>query len=167
MKNSRRSVVTLAMLAAMLSVQSVSGQPAQTQPSSAESSKNSDIHVKHGGEPQRDGPRTLNACSAAADELKASRRLIELLESETALLKDRLATEKQTTSLLLELTATQKAESEALRNAINAKNETIAAKDKVIETQSKLVDALNKKKTSPWKRIGDVLIGVAAGMVFR
>ena len=99
--------------------------------------------------------------------MTASRRLIELLESETALLKDRLATEKQTTSLLLELTATQKAESEALRNAINAKNETIAAKDKVIETQSKLVDALNKKKTSPWKRIGDVLIGVAAGMVFR
>ena len=120
-----------------------------------------------GGKPLRDESRTLNACSAAVDELKASRRLIELLETETALLKERLSTEKHTTSLLLELTATQKAESEALRNALNAKNETIAAKDKVIETQSKLVDALNKKKTSPWKRIGDVLIGVAAGIVLR
>ena len=120
-----------------------------------------------GGKPLRDESRTLNACSAAVNELKASRRLIELFETETALLKERLSTEKHTTSLLLELTATQKAESEALRNALNAKNETIAAKDKVIETQSKLVDALNKKKTSPWKRVGDVLIGVAAGMVFR
>lgn len=120
-----------------------------------------------GSKPPRDESRTLNACSAAVDELKASRKLIELLETETALLKERLSTEKHTTSLLLELTATQKAESEALRNALNAKNETVAAKDKVIETQSKLVDALNKKKTSPWKRIGDVLIGVAAGMVFR
>lgn len=120
-----------------------------------------------GSKPPRDESRTLNACSAAVDELKASRKLIELLETETALLKERLSTEKHTTSLLLELTATQKAESEALRNALNAKNETVAAKDKVIETQSKLVDALNKKKTSPWKRIGDVLIGVAAGMVLR
>ena len=120
-----------------------------------------------GGKPLRDESRTLNACSAAVNELKASRRLIELLETETALLKERLSTEKHTTSLLLELTATQKAESEALRNALIAKNETIAAKDKVIETQSKLVDALNKKKTSPWRRIGDVLIGVAAGMVLR
>lgn len=167
MKNLRRSAVILAMLAAMLSVQSVSGQSAQAQPNSAESSKNSDIHAELGGRPQRHESRTLNACAAAADELNASRRLIELLESETALLKERLSTEKQTTSLLLELTATQKAESEALRNALNAKNEALAAKDKVIETQSKLVDALNKKKTSPWRRIGDVLIGVAAGMVFR
>jgi len=123
--------------------------------------------VELGGKPLRDESRTLNACSAAVNELKASRRLIELFETETALLKERLSTEKHTTSLLLELTATQKAESEALRNALNAKNETVAAKDKVIETQSKLVDALNKKKTSPWRRIGDVLIGVAAGMVLR
>ena len=37
----------------------------------------------------------------------------------------------------------------------------------VIEGQEKLIGALEKRKTSPWKRLGDVLIGVAAGVVLR
>ena len=54
-----------------------------------------------------------------------------------------------------------------MRNVVTAKNETLAAKDVVIASQEKLIDALKAKKSSPWKRLGDVLIGVAAGMVLR
>lgn len=111
--------------------------------------------------------RAISACNAAVEELKASRRLIELLDRENALLRERLETEARTTAMLTELNETRKSESEALRNTVAAKNETIAAKDAVIANQEKLIDALKAKKSSPWKRLGDVLIGVAAGMVLR
>lgn len=109
----------------------------------------------------------ISACNAAVEELKASRRLIELLDRENALLKDRLGTEKRTTATLTELNETRKAESDALRNVVAAKNETLVAKDAVIAGQDKLIETLKAKKSSPWKRLGDVLIGVAAGMVLR
>lgn len=109
----------------------------------------------------------IAACLAAAGELKASRQLIDLLERENALLRERLETEKRTTSLLTELNETRKAESDALRNALTSKTETLAAKDAVIASQERSIDALKKKKSSPWKRIGDVLIGVAAGVILR
>jgi hypothetical protein len=113
------------------------------------------------------GVTLTRACNAAADELKASRRLIEVLESENALLKERLETEKKTSALLAELNETRKSEGDALRNAIAAKNETLLAKDAVIASQDKLIETLKTKKSSPWKRFGDILIGVAAGMVLR
>ena len=65
------------------------------------------------------------------------------------------------------MSESRRAENEALRNAIAAKNETIVAKDAVIASQEKLIEALQKRKSSPWKRLGDVLIGVAAGAIFR
>ena len=54
-----------------------------------------------------------------------------------------------------------------MRNAIAAKNEVIIAKDAMIAGPERLIDALKKRKSSPWKRLGDVLIGVAAGAIFR
>ncbi len=90
-----------------------------------------------------------------------------MLESENALLKERLETEKKTSALLAELNETRKSEGDALRNAIAAKNETLLAKDAVIASQDKLIETLKTKKSSPWKRFGDILIGVAAGMVLR
>jgi hypothetical protein len=93
--------------------------------------------------------------------------LIDLLERENRLLKDRLETETRTTAILTELNASRKAESEALRTALAAKSETLAAKDEVIASQQKLIDSLKAKKSPPWKRLGDVLIGIAAGMVLR
>ena len=89
------------------------------------------------------------------------------MERENELLKERLDTEKKATSLLTELSESRRAENEALRNAIAAKNETLVAKDAVIASQEKLIEALQKRKSSPWKRLGDVLIGVAAGAIFR
>jgi len=93
--------------------------------------------------------------------------LIGLLEQENELVKERLETEKRASSLLAELNESRRAENEALRNAIAAKNETILAKEAVIAGQEKLIEALKNRKPSPWKRMGDVLIGVAAGMVLK
>jgi hypothetical protein len=101
------------------------------------------------------------------EELGAARRLIGLLDRENELLKDRLETEKRASSLLAELNESRRAENEALRNAMAAKNETILAKEAVIAGQEKLIEALKNRKPSPWKRMGDVLIGVAAGMVLK
>ena len=101
------------------------------------------------------------------EELSATRRLVDVLERENELLKERLDTEKRATSLLSELSESRRAENDALRNAVAAKNETIFAKEVVIASQEKLIAALQKRKSSPWKRIGDVLIGVAAGTMLR
>ena len=109
----------------------------------------------------------IGVCNAAVEELSAGRRLIDALDQENALLKERLGTERRTTSMLSELSESRRAENDALRNALTAKNETTAAKDAVIASQEKLITALQKRRSSPWKRIGDVLIGIAAGVVLR
>jgi len=114
-----------------------------------------------------EGVTLTEACNAAVEELGAARRLIGLLEQENELVKERLETEKRASSLLAELNESRRAENEALRNAIAAKNETILAKEAVIAGQEKLIEALKNRKPSPWKRMGDVLIGVAAGMVLK
>ncbi|MEO7673873.1 MAG: hypothetical protein ABIU09_07330 [Pyrinomonadaceae bacterium] len=110
---------------------------------------------------------TVNACAAAADELARTRQLVTALEEENRSLGESLETANRTTSLLRELNETRKSEAEALRAAVSAKNETIAAKDAVIERHDELVRELKNKKTSPWKRLGDVLIGVAVFAVLK
>lgn len=107
------------------------------------------------------------ACMATAVELEKTRVLVTALDDEKVGLKERLETEKRTTVLLTELNNTRKSEAEALKAAITAKNETIAAKDAVIERQDKLVEALKAKKPSPWRRLGDILIGAAAAMILK
>jgi hypothetical protein len=69
--------------------------------------------------------------------------------------------------LLIELNETRRSETEALRTALAAKNEALTAKDSVIASQEKLIETLKRKKSSPWKRIGDVLIGVGLGIFLR
>lgn len=69
--------------------------------------------------------------------------------------------------LLTELNETRKSETEALRTALAAKNEALTAKDAVITSQDKLIEILKRKKSSPWKRIGDVLIGAAIFAILR
>ena len=113
------------------------------------------------------GSDLIAACAAAIDELKASRTLLDALDAENASLKSRLETEKRTTAILTELNETRKSETDALRKAIEAKTETIAARDTVIATQDKLIDALKTKKPSPWRRLGDILIGAAVIAVLK
>jgi len=94
-------------------------------------------------------------------------RLIDALERENAALKTRLDTERSANAILLELNETRKSESDALRQTIAAKNETIAAKESVITAQDKLIGTLKTKRTSIWKRIGDIAIGAAIGAILR
>lgn len=109
----------------------------------------------------------IGACAAGADELAKSRVLIADLESENTTLKERIETEKRTAAILTELVETRKAESDALRATVAAKNETIAAKDAVIASQDKLIDELKSRKSSPWRRLGDVLIGAAVFAILK
>lgn len=90
-----------------------------------------------------------------------------MLDSESKMLRDRLETERQRAALLEELNLTRKAEGDALRTVVLAKNETLAAKDEVIANQQKLIDSLKAKKRSFWSRFGDVAIGIAAGALLR
>ncbi len=119
----------------------------------------------------RDQPARLSdpirACMATAVELEKTRELVSALESENQALNERLETEKQTSAILRELNETRKSEADSLRAVVAAKNETIAAQEKVIASQDKLVAALKSKKRSPLGRVGDILIGAAAGMIFR
>jgi len=119
------------------------------------------------GSKTSDIQRLINSCAAAAEDLARTRILADALERENALLKERLETEKRTSAVLLELNETRKAEAASLRETVAAKNETIIAKDGVIAAQDKLIETLKKKKTSPLKRLGDVLIGVALAAVLR
>lgn len=109
----------------------------------------------------------INACAAAADDLKKSQILINVLESQNKLLSERLETEKRATAVLTELNDTRRAETTALRGVIEAKNQTIAAKDAVIAKQDQLVGELKKKKPSLLKRIGTIALGVAIGVALR
>ena len=105
----------------------------------------------------------LSACNAAADELRASRILIDELGTENAALRARLETEKRANELLTDLNETRRAESEALKSTVAAKSETIAAKDAAISAQDKLIESLKTKKRSTWARIADILLG--AGVI--
>ncbi len=113
------------------------------------------------------GSDLIAACNAAVDELKASRVLIEALENENRAVKERFETEKRSTAILAELNDTRKRESDALRITVTAKNETITAKDAVIASQDKLINVLKAKKPSPWRRLGDVLIGAAVFAILK
>lgn len=112
-------------------------------------------------------PQLIQACAAAVDELEKTRALVDALERENKAITERLETEKRTTALMQELIDTRRQESDSLRAAVDAKNETIAAKDAVIDSQGKLIATLKKNKSSPWRRIGDILIGAAVFAVLK
>jgi len=113
------------------------------------------------------GADLIAACAAVVDELRLSRNLIATLTSENLALKSRLETEKRVTNIQTELLGTRQSENEALRTSLAAKNDTIAAKDLVIASQDRLAETQKKQPQSPLKRIGDILIGVAAGVILK
>jgi len=109
----------------------------------------------------------IDACAATVNDLEKSRAYIAALETENKLIRERLDTEKRTAATLSELNETRRAETSALRGVVEAKNEALAAKNEVIANQEKLIAELKKKKTSIWRRIGDVALGVAIIAVLR
>jgi len=160
MKNYKHLTLIPIVLAAMSIVPVAYAQSKQPPPNSAGNSPNSATDA--------DGhARVVQACSAAVGELKASRILIEALDVENASLRSRLETEKRLTATLGELNETRKSETESLRIAITAKNETLAARDAVIERQDKLIGTLKAKRPSIWRRVGDILIGAGAAVILK
>lgn len=160
MKNLRALKAMSLLLAVMLSGHALYGQSTPPSTSSAPGST-------HSGTRAERSDALTQACSGAVRELEAARRLTDLLERENALLKDRLETERRTSALLAELNAARRAEAEALRSALAASSKTLDAKDEAIAAQRKLIDSLRSKRSSPWKRLGDFLMGVAAGALVR
>lgn len=151
------------MLVVMLSVLAASAQQPEPPKTSAESSQRSGTPASRRLAEGSGQEKLTSACNAAVDELKASRILIDGLETENAALRSRLETEKRASALLAELNETRRAEGEALKAIVAAKNETIAAKDAAIAAQDKLIGSLKTKKRSVWSRIADIAIG--AGMI--
>jgi uncharacterized protein YicC (UPF0701 family) len=177
--NNYKRLKLIPILLASLSIAHVAfGQSPPLQTSSAESSKNSDTAADRSSEAQaHKGERDLTAkartadligaCAATADELAKTRTLVDALEHENQAVKERLDTEKRLTETMQDLIETRRQESDALRTALSAKNEAIAAKDAVIDSQARSIETLKKKRASPWRRLGDVLIGAAVFAIFK
>lgn len=162
MKNSKLSKIVLTVLVSTSAVLVLSNESKAQPQSSAPSSPNSAIRVN-----EQSGSHFVNACAAAAEELAVSRKLIDALERQNRAFSERLETARQTEMLLKELSETRRAENEALRATVSAKNETLAAKNAALAKQDELIAELRRRKSSPWKRIGDILIGVAVSSLLR
>lgn len=158
------------MLVSVSTVLALSAALKAQPPNSAPNSPNSAIPVRTGNRSDRistSASQIVNACAAAAEELAVSRKLIDALERENRAFSERLETARQTEMLLKELSETRRAENEALRATVLAKNETLAAKDAALAKQDELIAELRRRKSSPWKRIGDILIGVAVSSLLK
>jgi hypothetical protein len=173
MKNWKNLKTILPLAAMMLLGQGAFGQSQALPTNSAPSLPKPDTsvsspHPSKGSAPDRavaygraDETNLVDACMAAIEDLKATRGLVEALETENTALKKHFEAIKQSADLLNELNMTRKSETESLHATVAAKNEVIAAKDAVIVSQDKLIETLKKKKSSPWTRLGDLLIGAA------
>ena len=93
--------------------------------------------------------------------------MIDALETENTALRSRLETERTASKLLTELNETRRAESEALKATVTAKNETIAAKDAAIAAQDNVIGSLKTKKRSVRSRIADIAIGAGIGILLK
>lgn len=150
-----------AMLAAVLMLSGVKAQSPQIPPTSVKSSLPSAIRAKG------DEHALAAACSQAADELSAVRAFAASLESQARELRTALAAERELNALLTELAATQKAQTKALTATIDAKNEALDAKGRTIAAQEELIGNLKQKRSSIWRRVGDVLLGAGAAIILK
>lgn len=108
-----------------------------------------------------------SACLAAAADLEATRRLADALTAENAALMERLETEKRASAVFAELDTARRSEAGALRQAIAAGERVIAAKNGEIAARDKLIDELRRRRSSPWRRLGDILIGAAVTAILK
>ncbi len=166
MKKLKNCPKILRLLATAFAVLALFAQSKAQVPNSVPSSPNSGTRAA--SEKKEFSQRDLiDACAAAAEELAKTRQLASAFEEENRTLVERLEIAKRSSAIQKELNETRKSETEALKAAVAAKNETIATKDAVIGKQEDLVRELKNKKTSPWKRLGDVLLGVAVFAVLK
>lgn len=107
------------------------------------------------------------ACLSAAADLEATRRLTDALTAENAALTERLDAEKLASAELTRLAAVRGSEADAVRLSYTAATRVIAAKDAEIAARDRLIESLRKKRASPWRRLGDILIGAAAVAILK
>jgi hypothetical protein len=107
------------------------------------------------------------ACLSAAADLDSTRRLADALTAENAALTERLEAEKLASAELARLAAVRGSEAEAVRLSNAAAARVIAAKDAEIAARDRLIESLRKKRASPWRRLGDILIGAAAVAILK
>src|SRR5512144_1871903 len=111
MKKFRRWISILPTCVLMLSVHAAFGQ---SQPPPMTSAASSPSSVTHATEAEK----IVSACAAAAEDLAKQRLLADALDHENTLLRQRLETERATTTLLAELNKTRAGEAAALRSAL-------------------------------------------------
>jgi len=80
---------------------------------------------------------------------------------------ERLETEKRASAVFAQLDAARRSEAGALRQAIAAGERVIAAKNGEIAARDKLIDELRRRRSSPWRRLGDILIGAAVTAILK
>lgn len=148
------------VLATMFGGHAVFGQSPSQPPNSATNSPKPDIRAAN-------ETAIHNSCAAAVEDLTATRKLADALETENSFLKKRLETADRTAAIYKELNDTRNAESAALRETIAAKDRTIAAQKELIKTHEQLAEKLRAKRPSLIRRIGDVLIGAAIFAVLK
>ncbi|MBX7056155.1 MAG: hypothetical protein K1X36_14480 [Pyrinomonadaceae bacterium] len=160
MKSLKIQTLITVLLVLMSSVPAAEAQslPTTDPKPSARSSNASAIHADAG---------LRQACLSAAADLEATRRLAEALTAENAALAERLEAEKIASAELSRLAEVRRAEAEAVKLSYAAAERVIAAKDAEIAARDKLIDGLKKSRSSPWRRLGDILIGAAAVAVLK
>lgn len=105
------------------------------------------------------------ACSQAADELKAARTLIDSLQKELEMTRDRLDLERLRVGLLAEKNALLQAQIEGLQGAVDATKRQNVAMGEVMEKlraqNAKLEAAKSKRSRTMWGIVaGALLTGV-------
>lgn len=164
MKNSNKCKTILILLGMMSAVLAACVQLKAQTSNSAPSSPPSGIPANNQEVPT---VKVINACAAAANELTVTRELVKALEREGLGLRQSLDLSKQAEAVLTEINMARQAEVEALRTVIAAKNDAITAKNAALESQNNLIAELKRRKSSVWKRLGDVLIGAAAAAILK
>lgn len=86
---------------------------------------------------------------------------------ENRLLRERLAVSKRLEDGLSALNETRDKEAETLRRAIEAKDRIILEKNTAIVKQEEIIAELKRRKDSPWKKVGYILVGIAAASILK
>ena len=128
--------------------------------SCAQSSQTSDIPAP--------GEGLVRACSAAAAELGAARKLIEAQQKEAEVARLRLETEKERAALMAEKNEALSQQIDALTAAIQAEREARAFLQQLIEQQRDRIAKLEDKAAKTRKRslimtLAGVVLGLTIG----
>lgn len=99
--------------------------------------------------------------------MEVSDKLIDSQAAENKLLSERLATEKKTSALALELAAARQAEAESYRAASDAKSEALKAKDEIIANKNKEIEIYKKRGGGLMDAVRKIATGVVIGLIVK